>query len=572
LTSISASLLSRFAEFFDWPWEKIEPYYTALAGRTLTEQTLPAWLEDWSNLRRMVDERYARLQLAQAKNTSDRQVEKRYSSFIEKVYPHIQAAEHTLRVKLLESGLSLPGMENSLRQMRAEVNLHRTENLPLIAEEHRRGIDYTRISGAQTVEQEGGKTSLAELMARLRSPQREEREQVWRLMLQRQMQDRQALNQLWQELLIIRRQIATNAGFPNYRSFRWQQLLRFDYTPEDCLRFHEAVEAAAVPAASRIYTRLCEEMGTSSVRPWDLDQDLYPAAFEVELPPYSSEEMLSLAASIFQNIDPRLGAHFETIRQSRSCDIEIRPGKAPGAFCTSFAVGRMPYIFMNAAGTSADLHTLLHESGHAFHILERSKLPYHQQWRTGMEFAEAAALTVELLASSAAAELAGADTKRRALRAHQAHLEKMILFWPYIAVVDAFQHWAYTHPDLAARSENCDACWAELWDRFIPGVDWEGLDQEKQTGWQRKLHIFRYPFYYLEYGIAQLAAVQIWERALTRPEEAISAFIKALSLGGTEPLPSLYRTAGAEFSFTRENLAAAVGFLEEKIAEAADAA
>jgi oligoendopeptidase F len=566
------NLLNSFPEFIDWPWEKIEPYYTALAGRSLTEQDLPAWLEDWSNLRRMVDERYARLQLAQAQNTSDRGAEERYSSFIAQVYPHIQAAEHTLKVKLLESGLSLPGMENSLRQMRAEVSLHRTENLPLIAEEHRRGIDYTRISGAQTAEEEGGKTSLAELRARMRSPQREEREQVWRVMLQRQMQDRHALNQLWQELLQIRRQISANAAFPNYRAFRWQQLLRFDYTQGDCLKFHDAVEAAAVPAASRIYAHTRKRLGTSSVRPWDLDQDLYPAAFDEDLPAYSSEEMLSLAASLFQHIDPRLGAHFEAIHSSRSCDIESRSGKAPGAFCTSFAVEKMPFIFMNAAGTPADLRTLLHESGHAFHILQRSRLPYHQQWRTGMEFAEAAALTMELLASSAAAELGGGESKRSALRTHQEHLEKMVLFWSYIAVVDAFQHWAYTHPDMAARSENCDACWAELWDRFIPGVDWDGLDQEKQTGWQRKLHVFRYPFYYIEYGIAQLAAVQIWEKALSRPEEAIDGFIKALSLGGTEPLPSLYRTAGAEFSFTYEGLAAAVNFLEEKIGEAAAAA
>jgi oligoendopeptidase F len=561
-----AHLINRAAEFLEWSWEQIQPYYAELAERPLVSESLSGWLADWSVLRRLVDERYARLQLAHSQDTRSSGAESRYSHFIQHLYPQIQAAEFGLKSKLLESGMEPPGFEITLRGMKAETEVFRPENLPLSAAEHDLSISYSRIVGTQNTDWEGEQLSASQLLARIQTLGREQREAGWRKLSSRRLEDRAELNRVWQNLLDLRRRMAANAGLADYRHLRWRQLLRFDYTPQDCLQFHKAVERVVVPAAERIYRRARQRLGVDRLRPWDLDQDLYPLSVE-NSSPVKTEDLTGQAEILFHRLHPRLGGYFQEMRQEQRMDLESRPGKAPGAFCTSFAVERKPFIFMNAAGTARDLRTLLHEAGHAFHVYERSRLPYHHQWRTGMEFAETAALTVELLAASLSIQQEGdQDRSRQAVQAHLEHLEKIILFWPYMAVVDAFQHWAYTHPQAASRAEACDDRWAVLWQRFIPGVDWGGLDPEMRTGWQRKLHIFRYPFYYIEYGIAQLAAVQIWRRAARDLEGTLAGFLQALSSGGSLSIRALYRQAGADFSFSPESLQEAVSFLEAEIA------
>lgn len=556
-------------EFLEHPWEQVEPYYADLEARTLDSSSLETWLQDWSHLRRLVDERYARLQLASAQDTANTAAEKAYLHFLQQVYPHIQASEQKLRNKLLESGLSPQGMEIPIQKMRLEAALFRQENLKLFAAEHELGSAYNRITAAQTVLWQGEEVTLPRLRALLAGEERDQREQGWRSAAGRQLADRPQIDEIWIELLSIRRKIADQAGKPDYRSFRWQQLQRSDYSPQDSLQFHQAVEKAAVPAASRIYARLRQRLNVDALRPWDLEQDLYPVYIAGEKPVLPGKDLAYEVGRIFRKVDPRLGRCFEQMRSENLLDLESRKSKALGAFCTSFAMLRRPFIFMNAAGTNADLRTLLHEAGHAFHVFERSRLPYHHQWRTGMEFAEVASLAMELLAGDFLSEARGGFLPHRAALLFQIeHLEKIILFWPYMAVVDAFQHWAYTHSDLANDPEQCGRHWDELWQRFIPDVNWSGLDAARQTGWQRKLHIFRYPFYYIEYGIAQLAAVQIWENAANDRQGAVQAYLDSLSLGGARSLPDLYQAAGAQFSFAATDLVAAVGLLEEKIEQA----
>jgi oligoendopeptidase F len=364
----------------------------------------------------------------------------------------------------------------------------------------------------------------------------------------------------------VRRKLAANAGLPDYRAFRWQQQLRFDYTPADCKSFQQAIEEVAVPAATRIYDKHRRELGVERLRPWDLDLELYP----LHVPPlhaYSSfEELERGAAAIFTRVDPQLGEYFATMRRESLLDLENRKGKAPGAFCTSFATLQRPFVFMNAVGLSADVRTLLHECGHAFHVFERSRLPYHHQWRSGMEFNEVASMAMELLATPYLEEsLGGFYSKADAARAINEQLERIVLFWPYMAVVDAFQHWAYEHHAQASDPGNCDEKWAELWRRFMPGVDWSGLEQEAMTGWHRKLHIHRYPFYYVEYGLAQLGSVQVWRNALQDQAGAVNSYRQALALGGTVPLPELYAVAGAKFAFDHETLGMAVRLCEARM-------
>jgi oligoendopeptidase F len=564
---MAISSFPKAQEFMSWPWSQMGPYYQALIDYPLNANNAPEWLGDWSHLRKLVDETYARLQLHTSQNTMDAQAEHRYHAFLENVYPSIQAADQKLKEKLLASGLQPAGMEIPLRNMQAEASLFRQDNLPLMTEEQKLGSEYNKIIGAQTVPWEGEEITLQKLRLKSQVPDRELREQAWRLSASRQLADREAINGLWKKMMDVRRQLAANAGLPDYRAFRWQQQLRFDYTPANCLQFHQAIEEVVVPAATRIYERRRQELSLERLRPWDLDLDLYPLQFPA-LHAYSTfEELEEGTARIFLQVDPKLGAYFETMRRESLLDLPNRKGKAPGAFCTSFATMQKPFIFMNAIGLSADVRTLIHESGHAFHVFERTRLPYHHQWRSGMEFNEVASMAMELLATPyLAASRGGFYSSHEAAQALVEQLERIVLFWPYMAVVDAFQHWIYENHDRASQPEQCDAKWADLWQRFMPGVDWSGLEQEAMTGWHRKLHIHRYPFYYIEYGLAQLGSVQVWRNALEDQAGAVQRYRQALSLGGSVPLPQLYKTAGAEFAFDAGTLKEAVDLVERQIA------
>lgn len=330
----------------------------------------------------------------------------------------------------------------------------------------------------------------------------------------------------------VREKIARNAAKPDYRAYRWQQMTRLDYQPDDSLHFLEAIYQVVVPAASRIYRRYQEQLDVSTVRPWDLLDNRttfnLPAiqAFE------SEEELIQRVGAIFNQLDPRLGEYFSIMQEENLLDLTNRKGKGPGAFCTSFATRGRPFIFMNAVGSSTDVRTLFHESGHAFHVFERSDLPYHHQWRPGMEFAEVASTAMELLAAPYLETEGGFFSPQDAERVRKRHLESKLLFWPYMAVVVDFQHWVYENHQQASNPEACDQKWSYLIDRYLPGIDWTGLEDVKETGWQRKLHIHRYPFYYVEYGLSLLGAVQIWANSLEDQGAALRKYRQALALGG----------------------------------------
>jgi oligoendopeptidase F len=372
--------------------------------------------------------------------------------------------------------------------------------------------------------------------------------------------------------LTLRRQLAANAGFDNYRSFRWQQLLRFDYTPDDCKHFHEAIEQVVTPAVARLYERRRQHLGVEQLRPWDLQGPIgYENAVDPpDLPPLHPfddvSELIEKCDTMFHRVDLKLGDDFSIMRREGLLDLENRKGKAPGGYCTQFAVAKRPFIFMNAVCLHDDVQTLLHEGGHGFHVFESNHLPFYQQRAVGSEIAEVASMSMELLAAPYLSEREGGFySDADAARARREHLEEMIIFWSYMAVVDAFQHWVYENADEAMVPANCDAQWEVLWRRFMVGVDWSGLEEELKTGWHRKLHIFTVPFYYVEYGLAQLGAAQVWRNALSDQAGAVASYRRALSLGGTRPLPELYAAAGAKFAFDAATLHSAVSLMEELI-------
>lgn len=553
-------------DFMRWSWEDIQPHFVALLQQPLSAANVSGWLADWTRLSDLISERYARLNVAVTADTTDAAAEAEYNAFLENIYPAVQAADQQLKQKLLESGLEPADFTIPLRKMRTEAALFRQENLPLLTEERKLSSEYNKIIGAQTVIWEGEELTLQQLRKVLQSPERERREVAWRLASERQLADRSALNDLWQRMLRLRIKLAENAGFPDYREYRWRQMLRLDYTPQDCQQFQQAILEVAVPAATRIYEKHRQRSGLDRLRPWDLDQDLYPLE-QPPLPPYGEVEQLAEKAGIiFQRLDPTLGEYFDLMRREGLLDLANRKGKAPGGYCTAFPVTRRPFIFMNAVGLSSDVRTLLHESGHAFHNFERLQLPYAQQRTPGLEFAEVASMAMELLTAPFIPAAQGGFYDEQAARRYTLeHLEHILIFWPYMAVVDAFQHWVYTHPAQALEPEACDAVWLELWQRYLPAVDWSGLEAAAATGWQRKQHIFRYPFYYVEYGLAQLGAVQVWRNAQRDPAGALQAYRSALRLGGTVSLPALYQAAGARLAFDAETLAEAVKLVEDRI-------
>lgn len=563
------SPLPASAEIFaEWEWEQIEPHYSELLQRSLDHNGLTTWLGDWTRLSDLVLEVYARLTVAVTIDTTDTAAESAYNRFLETIYPNVQSADQKLKKKLLESGLQAPDFATPLRKMRAEAEIFSEANLPLLTQERKLSTEYNKRIGAQTVIWQGEEVTLQQLRRALNDADRSVREQAWRLAAARQLADREAINELWGRFIDLRVQLAANAGLPDYTAYRWKQMLRLDYTVEDCQEFGRAILDVVVPASSRMYERRRKSMGLDRLRPWDLDLDLYPLELPA-LPGYGDIEALAeKAEQTFAKLDPRLGAHFHTLRTENLLDLDNHKGKAPGAYCTGFPVIKRPFIFMNAVGIAADVRTILHESGHAFHNYERFRLPFAQQRIPGLEFAEVASMAMELLCGPHLdLQPGGFFTADDARRFRIAHLEHILAFWPYMAVVDAFQHWVYAHPQQARQAESCDARWLELWRSYLPGVDWSGLEDEAMTGWHRKQHIHRSPFYYVEYGLAQLGAIQVWANSLTDPKAALEAYRFTLSLGGTAPLPELYRAAGAKLAFDAATLSEAVALVESMIAE-----
>ena len=558
--------LPKLADFMTWPWEKIAPYYEDLAKRPLTADSVEQWLADWSHLAEYLYETYSRLHVATTVDTTDRDAQQRFEAFLEGILPEARKAEQNLAKKLVESGLEPEGFHIPLRNMRAEIELFREENLPLDVEEQKLRNAYDQVIGAQTVEWHYKEYTVSQLRPFLQEPEREVREEVWRLMTERQLKDRGPLTEIWQRLLDLRLQQAANADKPDYRAFRWQEMKRFDYSPDDCRAFHKAIEEVVVPAAAQILEKRRQRLGVQTLRPWDLNVDPFNRP---PLRPFRDvEELKAKTEAIFRHVDPQLGEYYHIMREENLLDLDNRKGKAPGGYCTDFPASKRPFIFMNAVGVHDDVQTMLHESGHAFHAFESSALPYIHQRDVPMEFAEVASMSMELLASPYLThEYGGFYTPQEAARARIEHLERSILFWPYMAVVDAFQHWVYEHPEEAHDPAVCDRIWGGLWDRFMPVTDWRGLEDAKVSGWMRKLHIFQYPFYYVEYGLAQLGAVQVWSNALQDQAGAVAAYRKALALGNTVTLPELYAAAGARFAMDAAVLRQAVDLMMKVIAE-----
>jgi oligoendopeptidase F len=557
----------------EWDKDKYAPYFEDLVAREVNSDSINQWLADWTQLSKLVEEVSVRIQVATAQNTADKEAEARFRGFMANIFPMAMTYDNQLNQKLLATNLEPEGMAIPLRNIRADAELFREENLPLMTEASNLDLEVDKITGSQTVEWEGAELTLQQLGRVFGDPDRAKREKVWRLMADRQLQDRAALNELWVKYMDIRGKLAENADMPDFRAYAWKGRKRFDYSTEDAMTFHRAIEDVVVPAAKRIFDRRRERLGVETLRPWDIGGGLefhHPKVDPLgrdSLHPFTDFKAFEdTLQTVFNKVDPSLGAYFKTMRDQDSMDIENRNNKHGGAFCAPLSLSKRPFVFGNATGTDEDIRMMLHECGHAFHAFESFALPYFHQLSYPMEFAEVASMSMELLAAPYLLESEGGFyTPEEVAQSRVDHLEKIVTFWPFMAVMDAYQHWVYTHIDQAMDPDNCDDKWGELWDRFIPSIDYSGIDDFRVTGWHRKMHIFQAPFYYIEYGLAELGAVQVWANALKDQAQAVKDYRKALALGGTASIPDLFSAAGVKFTFDSETLGEAIDLIERTI-------
>jgi len=543
-------------------WEDIEPWFDELEARPLDPGAMWAWLDDWSTLEALLMEAASRAMIRYTVNTRDEQAEADYRRFSTTILPQADERSVALQKRLVASGYRTPELDTAIERFRTSIEIFREANVPLMSQLEELGANYQKLTGGMTAEWEGQRLPLPRLQPFLKSLDRGVRERAWSASVQPYVAARDEMAALFDRMHALRQQVAHNAGFANYRDYIFPAKFRFDYTPADCVHFHEAVEQAVMPAFDRLMAHRREFLGVQALRPWDLAVELHGR--EAVRPFSDGAELASRAREVFERVDPELGHEFGTMMQEGLLDLDSRDGKAPGGYCDTLHITGRPFIFMNAVGMTDDVNTLLHEAGHAFHAFASHPLPLLWQRHPGSEMAELASMSMELLAAPHLQRPAGFFAPEDWRQARLDHLEDVIITLAHVASIDAFQHWIYTDPagaDAAAR----DAAWLRIRSRFERGVDWSGLERERIARWYRQLHVFLYPFYYIEYGIAQLGALQVWRNSLRDPVGAVRKYREALSLGATRPLPALYEAAGVRLAFDAGIIGELVALVEEEI-------
>lgn len=543
-------------------WATAEPYYKELTERPIESVAdLDKWLIDLGELESCFDEEGTKRYTAMTCQTDDPERQQAFMHFVENVQPHAEPWRDQLRRKFVDAAerLDLPQQRYEVmeRSMRNAIELYREENIPLLVEDQKFKTEYQAITGAMTCQYDGQEQTIQQMARYLEEPDRQVREAAYRLISDRYQQDAAKLDDLYVKMVCLRHKIAQNAGCKDFREFMFKGMERFDYTPEDCLAFHDAIEKVCVPATTQLAERRKAKLGVETLRPWDMACD--PEGKPPLRPFKTADELAGGCSQIFTQVDPELGKTFEVLRARQTLDLESRKGKAPGGYQTTFAEQRLPFIFMNAVGTEDDVRTLLHEGGHAFHTWACRNEPFLTYRSAPIEFAEVASMSMECLSLPYTKGFFGDDTARATRR----HFEKIVIFFPFMACIDAFQHYVYTHVD--AGIDDWKDYWQSLTKRFNPEVDLTGLEKYDRQSWQRKLHIYEVPFYYVEYGIAQLGALQVWKNALDDYGQAVADYRKGLALGGSRPLPELFAAAGCKFDFTEGTLRPLIDALLEQI-------
>lgn len=545
----------------DATWADLEPLYEALATASIEDPR--AWLLEWSRLEEIIEEAGTMAMIAYTCDTADAAKESAHLRWSSEIFPKAVEMQVRLAKRLVDVGYTEPGLEPVLRGFRTDIEIFREENVPIFSELETLVASYQKITGGLTVDWNGEKKTVPQLQPFLKERDRGVREKAFRVGAQAYLERRDEMAALFDQMYEKRQRVARNAGFSDFQAYAFMAKHRFDYTPEDCAAFHRAVEQTVAPAVERVMEYRRSVLELDRVRPWDTQIEL---AGTRPLQPFTDVAgLIEPARRVFTSLDPELGAQFNRMADEGLLDLDSRPGKAPGGYCTKLPWRGMPFIFMNAVGVPDDVSTLVHEAGHSFHDFAAHRQPFVWQRSVSHEAAELASMSMELLAAPYLERPTGyyAPDELRTARAEQ--LEDVLVTLAHIASVDAFQAWIYTSGaggDAAAR----DRTWLDVRARFERGVDWSGLEAERVSRWYRQLHIFEYPFYYIEYGIAQLGALQLWRASQSDPAGTVRRYRDALALGGTVPLPDMYRTAGATLVFDARSMGELVAFVEAELA------
>ena len=533
-------------------WDNLKPYYTQLVGRTLHDAAaLERLLLDRSELDATSEEAAANLYINMTRHTDDPLARERYLEFVETVEPELKKVGFELDRKVAESPFAGQLDQDRygvlLRSLRRSVEMFREQNIPLETEVTKLDQEYSKINGAMTVQFDGQERTMPQMGRYLEETDRAVRQSSWEAVANRRLQDADAINDLFDKMLALRHSIALNAGYGNFRDYQHARMQRFDYTPADCERFHEGAEKVCVPVLRRLNAERARILKLDPLRPWDLKVDLHGRS---PLRPFEGgEDLVNRTSKVFQRMDPELGRMFDSMRTGDCLDLDSRKGKAPGGYQYQRQRSRTPFIFMNAAGLHRDVTTMVHEAGHAFHSLLCAHDPLVAYRGSPMEFAEVASMSMELLTFPYLDSYYNAEDTNRAKREQ---LESLSAMLPWIATIDAFQHWMYLNPTHTRKDR--EQFWLHLNDRFGAAVSWQGYEDTLRTMWQRQLHIFGVPFYYIEYGIAQLGALQMWLQSRRHPGNALQNYKKGLALGASRPLPELFRASGLKFSFCPDTM------------------
>lgn len=533
-------------------WEDVEPTFTQLLHRPIhSVQDLSTWITERSDLEAQLGETISWAYIQLSADNQSQSANQRYQYVIQEILPKLDPLDQALNKKLVESPylnqLDARRYEIYLRNIQASVDLFQEENVALNTDVQLKTKEYARIFSQMMIGMDGKQMTLQQANTILEEPNRQRRRNIYHKINRRILQDTAQLDQLFDELLQKRHAIACNAGMENYRDYAFQELGRFDYTPADCHDFHQAVKAEVLPILNELYLTRKQNLKVTQLRPWDLNAD---TAGQAPLHPFKdTNELLHKGIQCLEQVHPEYARIIRLIQQNGFLDLASRPGKRPGGYNMPLQATRMPFVFMNATNSLGDLRTFMHESGHAIHFFLTRDYPLLFDRKFTFEVAELAAMTMELLTMDHWHLFFPNEADLR--RAKITQLEHVLKVLPWIATIDQFQHWLYTHPN--HTQEERRAKWTESFHAFTPGVlDYSSLEQYIENLWHKQLHLFEVPFYYIEYGFAQLGAIALWRQYRENPEQAVAAFTRAMRLGNTRSIREIYAEAGIRFDFSQE--------------------
>lgn len=552
-------------------WENIEPYVDDLIQRNLScSSCLEKLISDSSNLAEHISETGALLYIGMTCDTENETKKNDFLNFVENIRPKLSKFSDKLNRRIAEhpSVGDLPDRYDlMIRGIKSDIDIFREENIPLGVEQTKLVTKAQGITGGMTVEFEGEERTFPEMKAFLESNNRSVREKAWKSMVSRWMNDSEELSEIFDELIKIRHEIAKNAGFDSYTNYMFKAMHRFDYTVEDCLTFHNSIEKVCMPIVREINEKRRSSFNLEILSPWDVNEKSGSGP-DIEgknpLRPFDNvDEMVQKLSELFHKMSRDLGNKFDKLVEMDTLDLETRKGKAPGGYQYYLEKSRVPFIFMNAAGLQGDLETMIHESGHAFHSLYCGHLDLIDERNYPIEFAEVASMSMELLTQDEWKIFYDNDDEVN--RAILSHLEGVVFLLPWIATIDAFQHWIYANPN-HTREERTEY-WLSLRDRFGSKMDWKDNEDFRELSWQQQGHLFGVPFYYIEYGIAQLGALQLWQTHRKSPEKALKDYENAMKLGNTKILPELFAAAELKLGFDEKHVDSLINEVKTAMAE-----